>query len=328
MRIRRFTAPGVQAALRQVKTALGDEAVILETTESGGLVTVTAGMEEEDVSGQHDLAGEVRELAGLVGQLLEDRRAEGGADLPPELRALHGTLARQGVDGMIAAALVRETGTLLARGRSLDAALASVLAAPVPTRPDARVRLFVGPPGDGKTTTIAKLAAQEVRAGRRVALVGTDTYRVGAAAELDAFGRALDVPVRHAPTPAALVGALSELVDADRVLVDTAGACARQGEALHELRGLVCAAGPDAGRTLVASASTAHQIASQICLAYGVLAPDACILTKLDAAPAGPWLGLLWRSGLGISHLASGRRIPDDLEPATPEWLARCLLAA
>jgi len=328
MRIRRFTAPGVQAALRQVKAMLGDEAVILETTESGGLVTVTAGMEEEDVPGQHDLAGEVRELAGLVGQLLHERRADGPDELPPELRALHGTLARQGVDGMIAAALVRETGALLARGRPLDAALASVLAAPVPARPDARVRLFVGPPGDGKTTTIAKLAAHERRAGRRVALVGTDTYRVGATAELDAFGRALGVPVMHAPTPAALVAALTTLLDADRILVDTAGACAGQGDALRELRALVDAAGPDAGRTLVASASTAHPIASQICLAYGVLAPDACILTKLDAAPAGPWLGLLWRQGLGISHLASGRRIPDDLAPATPEWLARCLLAA
>jgi flagellar biosynthesis protein FlhF len=328
MRIRRFSAPGLQAALRQVKAVLGPEAVILETTEAGGMVTVTAGMDEEDGPGGHDLAREVRELVGLVGELLHERQPDGAADLRPELRALHRTLAGQGVDGVVAAALVRETAALVGRGRSLDAALAAVLGAPVPARPEARVRLFVGPPGDGKTTTIAKLAAQERHAGRRVALIGADTYRLGAAAELDAFGRALGVPVTQVGTPAELAAAVLLHRDRDRVLVDTAGACAGQTHALAELRGLVEAAGAEAGCTLVASASTAYPTASQICLAYGVLAPDACVLTKLDAAPAGAWLGLLWRQGLGISHLAAGRRVPDDLEPATPERLARCLLAA
>jgi flagellar biosynthesis GTPase FlhF len=51
------------------------------------------------------------------------------------------------------------------------------------------------------------------------------------------------------------------------------------------------------------------------------------VLTKLDL-PGGPVLGLCWRRGLPVSHLAAGRRIPDELEPATPARLARCLLAA
>lgn len=321
MRIRRFSAPGLQAALRQVKAALGPEAVILETTEADGVVTVTVGVDEDDVPGRREMAREARDLVGTVGNLV-------GREPADDLRALHRALAGQGVDGTLAAALVRETAALLGPGRSLDAALATVLGAPAPARPEARVRLLVGPPGDGKTTTLAKLAAHDRRSGRRVALVGTDTYRVGASAELETFGRALGVPVAHAETPAALTDVLHALRDADRVLVDTAGACAGHAESLVELRALADAAGPEAGRTLVASASTAYSAASQICLAFGVLAPDACVLTKLDAAPAGPWLALLWRQGLGISHVAAGRRIPDDLEAATPERLARCLLAA
>ena len=64
------------------------------------------------------------------------------------------------------------------------------------------------------------------------------------------------------------------------------------------------------------------------CQAFAPLRPDACMLTKLDLAPGGPMLGALWRQGLPVSHLAAGRRIPHDLEPATAERLARCLLAA
>jgi flagellar biosynthesis protein FlhF len=327
MRVRRFSAPGLQAALRQVKATLGPEAVILETTEADGVVTVTVGVDEDDAPGQHDVAREARHLVDTVGELVPERTRDGDAH-HVELRALHRALAGHGVDGVLAAALVRETAALLAGGRSLDAALATVLGVPAPARPHARVRLLVGPPGDGKTTTLAKLAAHERRAGRRVALVGTDTYRVGAGAELDTFGRALGVPVAHAETPAELSRALHAHRDAECVFVDTAGACAGQAQALAELRALADAAGADAGRTLVASASTAYSAASQICLAFGILAPDACVLTKLDAAPAGPWLALLWRQGLGISHVTAGRRIPDDLEPATPQRLARCLLAA
>src|SRR5581483_10982999 len=58
--------------------------------------------------------------------------------------------------------------------------LAHRLSALVPARAHARVRLFVGPPGDGKTTTVAKLAARERAAGREVVLVAADTWRVGA----------------------------------------------------------------------------------------------------------------------------------------------------
>jgi flagellar biosynthesis protein FlhF len=222
---------------------------------------------------------------------------------------------------------VRETAERLTQGTPLTTALAGMLegrAAPAA----ARVRLFVGAPGDGKTTTIVKLAAQARRAGRRVTLVGTDTYRVGAAAELETYGRALGVPVTLAPDGAALGRALASTAGTDLVLVDTAGVAPGQARELAELGEVAAAAGGEARRTLVASAATGAFAARQLLEAFAPLAPDACVLTKCDVAPGGPLLGLCWRRGMPVTHVAAGRRIPDDLEPATPDRLVRCLIAA
>ena len=76
------------------------------------------------------------------------------------------------------------------------------------------------------------------------------------------------------------------------------------------------------------SAATGALAAANTWRAFAALAPDACVLTKADTAPGGPIVAQLWRERVPVSHVAAGRRIPDDLEAATPHRLARCLLAA
>jgi flagellar biosynthesis protein FlhF len=336
MKLRRFTAATMQQALRQVKAALGPDAVILETGEAGGRITVTAAVDAPEAPaaarattpGDRELVREVRQLLGVVRELLDTRRHDAALADDPEVSRLHRALLEQGVDGVIAAALVRETAGRLGQGTPLAHALAGTLGASGAPATGARVRVFLGPPGDGKTTTVAKLAAQARQAGRRVALVGTDTYRIGALAELETYGRALGVPVAPAADPAALARVLAATRDADLVLVDTAGAAPVAGAALAELSALVEAAGPDAERCLVTSAATAARAAAETWEAFAPLRPAACVLTKCDVAPGGPVLGVLWRRGVPVTHVAAGRRVPDDLEPATPDRLARCLLAA
>src|SRR5437660_3464298 len=197
MTINRYTAATMQQALARVKAALGPEAVILETASAPGEVTVTAAVDRMPApigGASGELVGEVRQLLGVVRELVEEQWRRERPGLGRELLPLQRALLAQGVDGVIAAALVQATEARLGGGAPLAAALAGALGEPSPGGAK-RVRLFMGPPGDGKTTTIAKLAAQQQRAGQRVALVTTDTYRVGATAELETYGRALGAPV-------------------------------------------------------------------------------------------------------------------------------------
>jgi len=319
MRLRRFSARSSQEATALVKAALGPEALILEIEEHDGVVTVSAatdGDERPATRREDALAAEVRELTGLVRHLVSGARP---GEALPDLTRLHGALLAQGMDGAIAGTLVRETAARLDASASLDAALADALARP--EAPAARVRVFVGPPGDGKTTVVAKLAARAQQEGHRVLLVGTDTHRVGAQTQLETYGRVLDVPVVRAAAPRYLRRALAR-ADADLVLVDTAGTAPAS-----ELSALLAAAG-DAVPTLVASAGTGAAAATRLWSAFGNLAPAACVMTKLDLAPAGALLGTLWHEGLAVSHLGTGPGIGDALEPATAGRLARELLAA
>jgi len=327
MRISRYTGATIQQALARVKAALGPDAVIVETASVPGEVTVTAAIDEPSTSGSasDELLREVRQLLGVVRDLVEDHWRH---DVPGrELRPLQRALVAQGVDGVVAAALVEATRGRLAAGAPLDAALAGALGEP-PAVVTKRVRLFVGPPGDGKTTTIAKLAAQERRAGRRIALITADTYRVGATAELETYGRALGVPVMAVADGRELALALARAAAADLVLVDTPGAGPDQEPGLEELARLTRAAGTTAACTLVVSGAAGSSAAARTWQTFAPLAPEACVLTKLDLAPGGPVVGLLWRRGVPVSHVAAGRRIPDDLELATPHRLASCLLAS
>src|SRR5947199_128329 len=151
--------------------------------------------------------------------------------------------------------------------------------------------------------------------------------RPGLGRELLPLRRALVAQGVDGVIAAALVQATPRVAEADVVLVDTAGAGPGQGPQLAELAALVEAAGAGAGRTLVASGTAGSSAAARTWRTFAPLEPEVCVLTKLDLGPGGPMLGLLWRRGVPVSHVAAGRRIPDDLEPATPDRLARCLLA-
>jgi flagellar biosynthesis protein FlhF len=291
MTLRRFTAPTAAAAFRAAKAALGAEAVILETQPAPGGVTVVAATDVDEARSHAELLAEVRALLGAVQDLVAARTAA-----PPAPEAV--------------------------------VELAHRLSAMAPARAEARLRLFVGPPGDGKTTTVAKLAARERAAGREVVLVAADTWRVGARAELEAYGRALGVRVARVREAGDLAAVARAAPDSARVLVDTAGAGPGDAAVLADVAALAAAAGPGAGVTLVTSATSAPAAVARVCRAFAALAPDACVLTKVDAGAAAPLLELLCRERLPVTHLATGRRIPDDLEAATPERLARATPAS
>lgn len=182
---------------------------------------------------------------------------------------------------------------------------------------DGGVTVLVGPTGVGKTTTIAKLAARAVlrHGAGQVALVSTDNYRIGAAAQLEHYGRLLGVRVFPAYDAASLREVLEVLRNRHTVLVDTAGVAGTDARLQQQVALL-----RDVGelRTcLVLAANAQAQALDEAVRAYQPLQPQACILTKLDEAPSlGGALSMLIRHQLPLDYTTDGQRVPEDITAA------------
>jgi flagellar biosynthesis protein FlhF len=184
----------------------------------------------------------------------------------------------------------------------------------------APIEVFVGPPGAGKTTTIAKIAAQErARNGRRLGLVAADGFRVGAVEQLRLYANILGAPLSVARTPFELEDAL----DAARgpLLLDTAGRSPSDEASRDMLR--VLAGRRDVRTHLVLAAGTPRDAAHRILDRFADARPARIVLTKLDETETlAPIVPLLRDRALPVSFLGTGQGVPEDLERATAAALA------
>jgi flagellar biosynthesis protein FlhF len=180
------------------------------------------------------------------------------------------------------------------------------------------IMALVGPTGVGKTTTIAKLAARfALRHGHRnIALISTDNFRIGARDQLHTYGRILNVPVRTADNAEAMRQAVESLSDRRLVLIDTAGMGADSDRFQEQIETLH-AAGSGLHTLLTLSATTEGTALERAIELFSAADPEACLLTKLDeAASLGGALSAVIHSGLPLSWLADGQRVPEDLRNA------------
>jgi flagellar biosynthesis protein FlhF len=180
------------------------------------------------------------------------------------------------------------------------------------------VMALVGPNGVGKTTTLAKFATRWVleRGAGEIALVSTDRDRFGAQEQLQALGRVLGVPALVVEGTAGLAATLERLRDRRLVLIDTPGINPRSDRLGPELGALTeMRAGIEIA--LVMSASAQAGALEETALRFGTLRPTHCVLTKVDEATSlGGTLSTLARSGLPLSWLCVGPRVPEDIEAA------------
>ncbi len=205
--------------------------------------------------------------------------------------------------------------------RVLESALAP-LATPDTTQ--ARVEVFVGPPGVGKTTTIAKIAAQSRAAqGPALGMIAADGFRAGAVEHLRSYAAIIGAPFRIART----ADELDRTIDASRhaVLVDTAGRSPRDG-GFNDL--LAVLDRKKQVRThLVMAADTSPVAARKVMDRYAPAHPTRVVITKLDEAESvAPLLSVIRERQLRVSYLTCGQRVPEDLARATPSWLASALI--
>jgi flagellar biosynthesis protein FlhF len=193
----------------------------------------------------------------------------------------------------------------------------------------ARRIAFVGPTGVGKTTTLAKIAAQlSLKRGLKVGIVAADTYRIAAVDQLRTYAEILGIAVEVASSPTDAARACERLGDVDVILIDTAGRSQNDRMKLSELRAFLAAAEPDETHLVLSATAGARTLAREA-ESFGALGIDRLVLTKLDeAASFGTLISLVERLGTRVSFLTHGQEVPEHIETARGRRLASLVMGS
>ena len=351
MKVKRFVAQDMRQAIRMVRNALGEDAVILSNKSVDGGVELMAAvdLEPSTITDHIDqriapspTSGERRATSNL------DPAADPLAKMHRELQSMRRFMENEwselswrdlgerrpvgrenlrrlislGIAPDLARGLVDQTGEpddVEAAWRQSLYLLADQIEQHDHELLDrGGVVALVGPTGVGKTTTLAKLAAKfALRHGHRhVALVSIDNFRIGARDQLHTYGRILNVPVRTAANVAEFDTVLDELADRQLVLIDTAGMGVRN-DRFDEQLNLLGESQHEITRLLALSTTTGEHSLERAVNLFQLMRPEACLLTKLDeAATLDSALSTVVRHRLPVAFLTDGQRVPEDLHIA------------
>ena len=293
MRLKLYRAAGMAEALAAIRGELGAEALILSTRRVGGGVEVTAAVQPDEDEPPPPLAaaGDPARLAALAFHNVPTRLAE-----------------------------------LLHAGR-LSEALAQALAfAPLPLSHGARPLLFAGPPGAGKTLTVARLATRLVMQGATPSVVTADGRRAGATEQLAAFTRLLGLDLLVANQPATLGRALTRREGGATVLIDAPGTDPFDPAQREEVAALAATA--DASIVLVLPAGLDPAEAADLAHGFAEVGATMLVATRLDVSRRlGAVLAAAHAGELALAEAGIGPGAADGLVPITPDFLADRLLA-
>jgi flagellar biosynthesis protein FlhF len=188
----------------------------------------------------------------------------------------------------------------------------------------AAVMAFLGPTGVGKTTTLAKLAAQAVLGNRlRVGLITMDTYRIAAVEQLKTYAEIIGVPTKVVENLTEMDAAIKGFDDRDLILIDTAGRSRRE---IRNQQDIACfmAESTFIQKALVLSATTKRVDLADAIEKYKVFNYNFLILTKLDETQEyGPLIDELVRTSSPVAYLTTGQNVPKDIVRPIPRKMVR-----
>jgi flagellar biosynthesis protein FlhF len=285
------------------------------------------------------ISSEVRELRTVLEDLVRRTKRDTAPQVPEDLFDHYSHLIQNQVAEELATDLVRQLQLYrpeqLQQGDFVREKLTEQVERMIPSsspiqrkkEQGAHIVALIGPTGVGKTTTLAKLAANlKIREGRRVGLITLDTYRIAAIDQLRKYAELIRAPLKAVNSAEDLRDAVAAMADCEFILIDTAGRSPSDTLKLNELKGFLDAVNPDEVHLVLSST------ASQPCIEraidrFGQVRVDKIIFTKLDeAVHVGVVLNVVRKVNKALSYVTTGQNVPDDIEVGKGSKLAQLLL--
>ncbi|MEY8415769.1 flagellar biosynthesis protein FlhF [Tissierella praeacuta] len=355
MKIKKYIGKTAHEAMLKLKMELGSDAIVLNTKTirhkglfgyfKKPLVEITAAFEEKSLvdknltnyyeSKLNDINQEIVELKKIMMNFPVNKLEE--EILPPILNRFHSILIENGVDSKISIELLKKIENQIdIDGKDYDTIrniikynLIENLGSPKPItlENNQKTIFFIGPTGVGKTTTLAKIAANFVLKNKYdIGLITSDTYRIAAVEQLKTYSDILQLPLKIAYNKKEMIDAIDYFSSKDIILVDTAGRNHNDIEQLQQLKDILYTTKSKEIYLLV-NANIGCRALKTLIEKYAFLEDYRIIITKVDEAESyGNILNIKYITNKQLSYFTIGQNVPDDIETINVENIAEKLI--
>ena len=321
-----------QKELQNILNPIQDDIQDLKKMMNGFLKREMA--KEEDGGDQDVLRTDMEELKSMMKLMLEGGSSANVPPLHDGLVQVYKEMVGNKINEAFALKLIQEVGAKIPEEHLKNVGLLKAhiaqemmksikIGGPIRLKKGTtKIAAFVGPTGVGKTTTIAKLAADfSLSKKASVALITLDTYRIAAVEQLKTYARILKIPIEVIVNETELEGAVSQFGQKDVVLIDTAGRSKKDQAQLTELVSFLGVDLPIEVHLVLSATATEESILA----AYSKFQPisvDRLLFTKLDeSVHYGMIYNIIRKTNKPLSYFTTGQKVPEDIELAEAERL-------
>jgi flagellar biosynthesis protein FlhF len=337
MQAKKYKAATISEAMAKIRSELGPDAMILTTNKISDLrgghvfeITAANGDGPNDVADRNSLRQVKSELMSIKEMIFLANNANGAFEQlldRPAVLSLYARLIKSGLADRYSRQFLARAGAFNGGGPAADKDVGKKVYQDIMQSVEVCnpfdfkdkkqvVAAFVGTTGVGKTTTVAKLAAQlMLKKKKKVGLISIDNYRIGAVEQLKAYANILGIACYPAFNQKDLRLSLNRMEKMDAVLIDTAGQSQYDTDRMAELTAII---GNDAAISthLLLNLGASEKEMDNVAARFNALKYESYIFTKMDETEkCGVLLNQIFRRKRPIAYITNGQNVPEDIMP-------------